>query len=130
MPFNDYECKCGKRYEDQWATTAAAVKRSVKCECGKQAAMVFDAPRNGIHFDHSSMYGQWNPSFGQVVESYGHKQQLMREYDVHEASDAKGGSRCHITSDYSESKDDQPRERDPGAWGNKIDAPMDNTLSQ
>ena len=27
-------------------------------------------------------------------ESYGHKQALMKKYDVHEASDADGGSRC------------------------------------
>jgi hypothetical protein len=76
------------------------------------------------------MYGQWNPAFGEVVESYGHKQELMKKYDVHEASDAKGGSRCHIPSAYSETKEDKPRERDPRAWGDKIDAPMDNTLSQ
>ena len=38
MPFNDYECKCGQRYEDEWATTASAVKRSISCKCGKTAA--------------------------------------------------------------------------------------------
>ena len=130
MPFNDYECKCGQRYEDEWATTASAVKRSISCKCGKAAAMVCDRPRNGIHNDHSSMYGQWNPSFGEVVESYSHKRALMKKYDVQEASDRAGGSRCHIPSLYSETKDAKPRERDAGAWGDKIDAPMDNTLSQ
>ncbi len=130
MPFNDYECKCGQRYEDEWATTASAVKRSISCKCGKTAAMVFDRPRNGIHNDHSNMYGQWNPSFGEVVESYSHKRALMKKYNVQEASDRAGGSRCHIPSEYSETKVAKPWERDVGAWGNKIDAPMDNTLSR
>ena len=34
MPFNDYECKCGQRYEVEWATTAAAGKRAISCKCG------------------------------------------------------------------------------------------------
>ena len=130
MPFNDYECKCGKRYDDEWATRASLVQRSVRCACGKQAVMVFDKPRNGIHSDHSSMYGQWNPTFGEVVKDYSHKNRLMKKYDVHEASDPVGGSRCHIPSEYSETKELKAREQDPGAWGNKIDAPMDSTLSQ
>jgi len=54
----------------------------------------------------------------------------MKKYDVQEASDRAGGSRCHIPSEYSETKVAKPRERDPGAWGDKINAPMDHTLSQ
>ena len=25
MPFNDYECKCGERYEDEWAVRAPII---------------------------------------------------------------------------------------------------------
>ena len=40
------------------------------------------------------MYGkEYHHGFGCVVESYEHKQQLLKEYDVSEAADPVNGSR-------------------------------------
>tara|TARA_R100000808_G_scaffold25060_1_gene61085 strand:- start:6723 stop:7016 length:294 start_codon:yes stop_codon:yes gene_type:complete len=49
------------------------------------------------HWDdqrHNKMYGkEYHNGFGCVVESYEHKQQLLKEHDVSEAADPVGGSR-------------------------------------
>ena len=52
------------------------------------------------------MYGKLNPSFGCVVEDYGHKQRLLREYGMMEAADPVGGTR--------------EREMPPGYQGNGV----------
>jgi len=49
------------------------------------------------------MYGKFHAGFGQVVESYSHKQELLKKYNVTESSDKVGGSTCHITSDVTDS---------------------------
>tara|TARA_R100001530_G_scaffold79976_1_gene55795 strand:- start:447 stop:683 length:237 start_codon:yes stop_codon:yes gene_type:complete len=45
------------------------------------------------------MYGKWHDGFGCVVESYSHKQSLLKKYNVIESADPVGGSRNHIGSD-------------------------------
>ena len=39
------------------------------------------------------MYGKFHAGFGEVVESYEHKQELLKKYEVSEAADPVGGSR-------------------------------------
>lgn len=48
--------------------------------------------RNFIHSQHSGMYGKFHPGFGCVVNDYGHKQQLLRQYDLREAADKIDGA--------------------------------------
>jgi hypothetical protein len=48
--------------------------------------------RNHIHSQHTGMYGKFHPGFGCVVEDYGHKQQLLRRWDLREAADKIDGA--------------------------------------
>ena len=45
------------------------------------------------------MYGKFEPALGCVVESYEHKQQLLKEQNVMEAHDLVGGSRMYRVPD-------------------------------
>ena len=115
MIFHDFECGCGHLLEDVAFISHNEVTKTVVCdECGKDAPMVF-AKHNGIHHSHSGMYGKYHAGFGCVVESYSHKQQLLKKYNVVESSDAVGGSRNHITSEVT---NPAPRSSDPVYWGN------------
>ena len=106
MVLHDYECNdCGRLHEDVCFIKSDDVTKTVVCDdCGSQAPMVFRRS-NMIHNDHSGMY----------VESYSHKQQLLKKYNVSESSDAVGGSRCHISSDVT---NPAPRSTEPIYWGN------------
>ena len=66
------------------------------CACGAEAKRKIGGTRqNHIHTTHSSQYGKYEPCFGEYVESYSHRKELLRKYNVTEASDPVGGSRCH-----------------------------------
>ena len=116
MVFHDYECKeCGHRQIDVPSTTSAQIQRTIQCtECDGTARMIF-VTSNHINSQHSGMYGKFHAGFGQVVESYSHKQELLKKYNVRESADAVGGSKCHITNDVS-----QPAKRStqPAYFGN------------
>lgn len=116
MVLHDYECNdCGRLHEDVCFIKSDDVTRTIVCDdCGQQAPMVFRRS-NMIHSDHSGMYGKYHAGFGCVVESYSHKQQLLKKYNVSESSDAVGGSRCHISSDVT---NPAPRSTEPIYWGN------------
>ena len=69
---HDYFCDCGHELRD----IVADVKP--KCaQCGVE------------------MYGKYHPGFGEVVESYSHKQRLLKKYNCIEAADSVGGSKTH-----------------------------------
>ena len=103
LVFHDYECENGHRQIDV-ANDSSKVRRTIKCnECDKRAAMLF-IKSNFIHNSHSGMYGKFHAGFGEVVESYSHKQQLLKKYNVTESADKVGGSTCHITSYVTDSK--------------------------
>lgn len=61
------------------------------------------------------MYGKFHAGFGQVVESYSHKQELLKKYNVSESADSVGGSRSHISSDVT---NPAPSNTDPAFFGN------------
>jgi hypothetical protein len=69
---------------------------------------------NFIHNSHSGMYGKFHAGFGEVVESYSHKQELLKKYNVTESADSVGGSRCHIGSDVTNAA---PRNTEPAGFG-------------
>jgi DNA-directed RNA polymerase subunit RPC12/RpoP len=119
MILHDYECQaCGGFYEDVWFHKSADVLKAIRCDdCGEDAPMVFRVT-NGIHYDHSGMYGKYHAGFGCVVESYSHKQKLLKQYNVVESSDPVGGSRSHITRDVTHPA---PRSSDPVYWGHTPD---------
>jgi len=48
--------------------------------------------RNHIHPSHSGMYGKFHPGFGCVVRDYGHKQELLKRYDLKESHDKVDGA--------------------------------------
>ena len=116
MVFHDYECeKCEHRQIDVPSDTHAKIRRTIQCtECNGTARMSF-VTSNHINSQHSGMYGKFHAGFGQVVESYSHKQELLKKYNVTESADAVGGSRCHITNDVG-----QPAKRStqPAYFGN------------
>ena len=102
MPrMEDYKCStCGFAEVDVYFSLRSEVTPDRPCKCGQKADRVFaHAKQNFIHSTHSSMYGKYEPGLGQVVESYGHKQHLMREMGVQESSDPTGGSRCYQKTD-------------------------------
>ena len=100
MLFHDFECnKCGNIDEDVPFENHHSIEREVDCsKCGGVASMLFSR-RNFLHQNHSGMYGKWHDGFGCVVESYSHKQSLLKKYNVIESADPVGGSRNHIGAD-------------------------------
>ena len=76
LVFHDYECEDGHRQLDI-QNDSNNIKRKIKCDqCEKDANMLF-IKSNFIHNSHSNMYGKFHAGFGQVVESYSHKQELL-----------------------------------------------------
>ena len=74
----DYGCSCGKEYRG-YSVTEDKTPKTIKCSCGKKAEWIM-GKTNGIHATHTGMkYGEFDPQFGCVVESYGHKKKLMKE---------------------------------------------------
>ncbi len=96
----DFKCEeCDHEWEHCFSKKDDIVN-SLKCpECNNQALRVWSS-MNWIHPTHSSMYGKFEPCFGEVVESRSHKQELLKKYDVIESSDPVGGSRCYRTDDH------------------------------
>lgn len=98
MPVYDYYCtECGAVEEDLYFTVDSKPERRDCPKCGEHTQEhYFGSKRRAqVHHDHSSMYGKYHPGFGMVVESYAHKQQLLRKYDSIEAADPVKGSRSH-----------------------------------
>jgi len=72
----DFACShCGKGYPD--FPYEGKCPETIPCECGKEASWTFQRV-NLIHTTHSSQYGRFDPRFGCVVESYEHKQSLLK----------------------------------------------------
>ena len=94
----DYQtCKCGQSHQSE-PITRTKVPKTIKCDCGRRVGWAMSRG-NHLHTTHSGLYGKFEPGLGVVVESYEHKQQLMKELDVIEAADPVKGSRCHIVDD-------------------------------
>lgn len=94
----DYECStCGFLQEDVYFSSRDKVTPTRPCtECDATADKLIAHRRtNFIHPSHSGLYGKYEPALGCVVEDYGHKQRLMKELNVEEASDATGGSKSY-----------------------------------
>jgi hypothetical protein len=91
----DYRCdSCNAFYEDVYYNSREAVEKEISCSCGHKAHEVWSSRSNFIHPSHSGMYGKPQPAFGNIVmEDYGHKQRLLREFGVQESNDAIGGSK-------------------------------------
>ena len=79
--FQDYECNsCGKRH-DSHLCTGERIPKTIKCTaCGRRCSWA-QGNRQGMQGSKdSSLYRNGvDPQFGCEVESYGHKQQLLRE---------------------------------------------------
>ena len=93
--FVDFKCdNCEHVWEKMFRTRAQMVRKLDCPKCGLHAGFrLYNSRQNHIHPDHSSQYGKFQPSFGEVVRDYNHKKQLLRKYDVTEASDPVRGSR-------------------------------------
>jgi hypothetical protein len=77
-----YSCVCGKSFD---YTYEAPRPQTVECVCGKRASWGF-TKANFIHPTLSGRkYGEFDPQFGCVVESYTHKKQLLRERNMIES---------------------------------------------
>ena len=75
----DFEtCECGAKHKDE-PIDAERVPERLTCACGREVGWVRHR-RNYIHESHSGLYDKGvDPQYGCKVESYGHKQQLLRE---------------------------------------------------
>lgn len=122
MPIYDFVCPHDHIEHDVWLSHSKHQHGRTCPECGQPQVQWYHGKRNGIHLSHSGMYGKFNPGLGEVVHSYGHKQALLKKYDLVESSDRTGGSRSYVPGEYTGNKeqDDRPRERTtdlPGYWG-------------
>lgn len=93
--FVDFKCdSCGLVTEDVYFKSKGEVTETVECSgCGNQAHKVI-LRTNFIHPSLSTMYGRKEPALGnEVIEDYGHKKRLMKEYDIVESNDPTGGNR-------------------------------------
>jgi putative FmdB family regulatory protein len=119
MPLYDYKCgKCDHVTEDMYAPSDPGPLPQIACEiCQSIAERYYGNHQFMAISDTSPMYGTYHPGFGEVVDSYGHKQQLLKKYNVEEASDLVGGSRCHMPDEYSPDGNHKFKPRaEPGNW--------------
>ncbi len=97
----DFKCEpCDLTWEHVFEKKTDIVNELPCTECGETALRLWGVT-NFIHTTHSSMYGKYEPCFGEVVESRSHKQQLLKKYGVVESSDPVKGSRCYRTDDHA-----------------------------
>jgi len=78
--FQDFECDtCGKRH-DSYLCTEERIPTIIKCTvCGESCSWA-QSRRQGMQGGNSSLYNNGvDPQYGCEVQSYGHKQQLLRE---------------------------------------------------
>ena len=93
---HDYYCTCGHELHDVVADTApecTVCGLDMNVHFGRVVGMTNFNPHN------PAMYGKYHPGFGEVCESYSHKQQLLKKYNCIEAADSVGGSK---TPEYPE----------------------------
>ena len=97
MPIYDYQCACGGKVIDAYFSTFAASPASVTCpECGQNTAARVIGTKNFIHPSLSTMYGRPEPALGgDVLVDYAHKQRVLRELGVQEASDRVHGAKLY-----------------------------------
>jgi len=98
MPAYDWYCKsCDHEEKDVWYHRASQVPKQRKCEgcLGTMAQDFRNKGRNQIHLTHSSLYGKYQPAVDEYINSYSDKQRIMKKYNIQEANDPVGGSRCH-----------------------------------
>lgn len=84
----DFQCDaCGHRYNGE-PIMSEKVPKTIKCSqdgCKGRASWSSGGKQNHIHETNSRLgYGQFDPQFGCVVESYSHKKQLMRQMGLEE----------------------------------------------
>ena len=116
----DYKCfTCDSMQHDVYYSSKADVSETVPCPCGEQATKVL-LRTNFIHPSHSSLYGRPQPALGnEVIEDYGHKKRLMREYGLEESNDAVGGNRKR-SEELKHIAAQKPRSSEQSTW---IDGP-------
>tara|TARA_R110002074_G_scaffold381898_1_gene561261 strand:- start:71 stop:496 length:426 start_codon:yes stop_codon:yes gene_type:complete len=89
---HDYFCDCGHELRD------IVAEEKPKCPyCNVKMQIHFGRMKGMVAFNphNSGMYGKYHPGFGCVVESYSHKQRLLKQYNVIEAADSVRGSKTH-----------------------------------
>ena len=88
---HDYYCTCGHELHDVVADNApecVVCGLEMNVHFGRVVGMTKFNPHN------PAMYGKYHPGFGEVCESYSHKQQLLKKYGCIEAADSVGGSKA------------------------------------
>tara|TARA_R100001244_G_scaffold5009_1_gene6179 strand:- start:1433 stop:1852 length:420 start_codon:yes stop_codon:yes gene_type:complete len=89
---HDYYCVCGEELLD---IVSDVKPKCVQCDTEMQIhyGRIVGMAQFNPHV--ASMYGKYHPGFGEVCESYSHKQQLLKKYNCIEAADNVGGSKTH-----------------------------------
>jgi len=96
MPRHDYRCEnCDAIKRDVILKVVPKHLVCPVCDSGKMFITYEDFHFNGHQTGqrHNRMYGRFHAGFGEVVENYEHKRELLKKYDVAEAADPVGGSR-------------------------------------
>lgn len=101
MPLYDYKCdQCEQVIEDIYISFKEKIPPTLPCpQCKIEAFRFYGNSQFMAISDTSSMYGKYHPGFGEIVKSYSHKQELLKKYDMIEAADATGGSKCYVPSE-------------------------------
>ena len=89
---HDYFCECGEELLD---IVSDVKPKCVKCNVEMQIHYGRIVGMAQFNPHAASMYGKYHPGFGEVCESYSHKQQLLKKYNCIEAADNVGGSKTH-----------------------------------
>ena len=98
---HDYYCECGEELLD---IVADVKPKCVQCNAemqihyGRIVGMAQFNPHN------PSMYGKYHPGFGEVCESYSHKQQLLKKYKGYAPRNKRGSGDTEFISDMKDLK--------------------------
>ena len=126
--FVDFRCSdCEKIIPDVEFKSGDFPPKAVDCPgCGNTVSERFYGNHQLMDCFNPSMYGKMHLGFGEVCNSYMHKKELMKKYNLREAADPVGGSR-HI-----DSSDQQSRTTKEASFGNPFwaDSPKDLEIQQ
>ena len=86
------------------------IHQRVTCACGRRIRWARQKTKADLTTAFAGNYGKFEPALGCVVNSYEHKQEILKEQNVIEANDPVGGSRSHWMPDPG------PREANDTTW--------------
>ena len=100
ITYHDYQCSSGTVTE--FTNKPSNIRKTIKCPCcGKRAKMYFGGFNNMSKWNFSSQSRGYNKDFpdpqtGMVYESYGHRQQVLRDMGAEDVSGTVHGAPAYL----------------------------------